>query len=433
MKAGRATSDRKQIEQLPFDNAARVRLRRNRMLAQGLLVLMGGTFLATHLVEDPGFLTGLVRAGAEAGLVGGIADWFAVTALFRHPLGLPIPHTAIVPNNQERIGRTLGRFVERHFLTQEVLTRKIEEGRFGRVLAEWLASPRTGERIAGPAAAALAGILRSLGNRDLQELADRTLGRQLRKANVAPPLGRALRLLTQSGEADVLFENAIDVGIAWLGENRQRINQIVAGHSRWWIPKAIDRRVSDAIVREVTDILLALRARDSDARLQFREALTELIDTLADDPERQAAINDAKNRFLQHPELQAWMGSVWQELSERSLAELDRPDSRTRAALARGIAMVGEALKTDPKMQVQIDVLLRRLAKVVVSWRGEIGSFISDVVRSWDISTLTDRLEVTVGSDLQYIRMNGTVVGACVGCIIFLLSWLLLPEGAPAG
>ena len=412
------------------DSLARARLRRNRLLAQGMLVGMGGCFLATHLVEQPGFALSLVRAGTEAGLVGGIADWFAVTALFRHPLGLPIPHTAIVPKSQDRIGRTLGRFLERHFLTEEVLLQKLKKANFGRVISDWLAAPTTGRLLAGPAATAMSQILRSLRNRDLQHLADRTLGRQLREANIAPTLGRALRLLTQSGEADVLFDSAIEVGVVWLSENRDRINQLVVEHSRWWIPRTIDRRIADAIVRDVTEIMNALRAPDSDARQRFREALAELIEQLMESPEQQARINEAKNRLLEHPELKAWIASVWNDFSETAIDELERPGSRLRGALTRGVTITGAALKEDPAMQALIDVLLERLARAVVSWRGEISGFVSEVVRSWDIKTLSDRLELTVGSDLQYIRMNGTVVGACVGCVIFLLSWLVLPAGA---
>jgi uncharacterized membrane-anchored protein YjiN (DUF445 family) len=408
---------------IPPDDFARARLNRNRLLAQALLVAMGTGFLATHLADEPGFGIGLVRAGTEAGLVGGIADWFAVTALFRHPLGLPIPHTAIIPKNQERIGRSLGRFLERHFLTEDILIGRLKQGSFGRVVSEWLAAPGTGRLIAGPAAAALAQVIRSFRNQDLQHLADRTLGDQLRKANIAPPLGRAMKLLTQSGETDLLFDSAIAVGIGWLGENRHRIDDLVGQHSRWWVPRTIDRRVADGIVRDMTRILQALQAPDSDARRQFREALTELVDQLIESEEHQGRINAAKNRLLEHPQLRVWIASVWQDLSTKSIAELERPDSRLRDAIARGVSITGTALSADPAMQAQIDVLLQRLARAIVAWRGEIGGFVAEVVRGWNTQTLTDRLELTVGSDLQYIRMNGTVVGACVGCAVFVLSW----------
>jgi uncharacterized membrane-anchored protein YjiN (DUF445 family) len=207
----------------------------------------------------------------------------------------------------------------------------------------------------------------------------------------------------------------------------------VAERSRWWVPRTVDQRVADAILRDVNEILRDLREPGSEARLRFRAALDELADELVNSPKRRARVEAAKHRLLDHPEVQAWLTSIWQELSDGTLAELDRPGSRTREGLARGLTILGQALATDPAMQAHIDALLKRLAGLLVSWRGEIGGFIADVVRSWDIHTLTERLELTVASDLQYIRMNGTVVGACIGCVIFVFSWLVFPEAPAAG
>jgi uncharacterized membrane-anchored protein YjiN (DUF445 family) len=408
-----------------FEETARSRLRRNRTLATGLLVLMGATFAGTHLVPSPGFGTLLVRSAAEAGIVGGLADWFAVTALFRYPLGLPIPHTAIIPNNKDRIGRTLGRFVERNFLTEEILLTKLRKAEAGRRIAEWLAAPGTAPLIAGAIATALPHVIRSLGSRDLHEFAQRTLGEQLRQADLAPIVGRVVQMLTASGEADVLFERAIGIAVRWLDENRGQIDELVQERSRWWIPKTIDRRIATAIVSGIADLLQSLRQPESEARLKFRAALADLTDELLNSPEQRDQLNASKNRILSHPDVQAWLASVWNELSRTVLDDLARPSSKTRGALEQGLHLVGRALATDQAMQRHIDEVLERLARQLIAWRGEIGTFITDVVRSWDTATLTERLELVVGSDLQYIRMNGTVVGACAGCLIFLVTSLL--------
>jgi uncharacterized membrane-anchored protein YjiN (DUF445 family) len=376
-------------------------------------------------VDASGFGIGMLRAAAEAGMVGGIADWFAVTALFRHPFGIPVPHTAIIPNNQERIARTLGNFVERHFLTEDVLLRRLEGMDIGRRFAVWLARPGTARLLSGPVALTLAQILRSLGDRDLQLLANRLLGERLRKADLAPLLGRVLRALTTSGEADALFERAVDVAGRWLEANRHRIDMLVDEHSRWWVPKSIDRRIADVILADVAQILERLKESDSSARAQFREALASLIDDLLSNPEQRARIDAAKNRLLDHPELQAWLAGMWRDLSADTLESLERRGSPARDSIARGIAAIGQALAADPAVQAQIDGAAARIARLMVEWRGEIGSFIADVVKGWDLRTLTERLELAVGSDLQYIRMNGTIVGACVGCIIFAVSWVL--------
>ena len=193
------------------DERARKRLRRNRALANGLLASMAAIAVGTHLVENPGFATLLVRAGAEAGVVGGLADWFAVTALFRHPLGIPVPHTAIIPRSRDRIAKTIGGFIERHFLTTEVVLAKLNELQLGRRFAIWLGRSATAAAIANAIADALPYVIQSLSSKDLISFAQRTLGEQLRQADITPILSRVIEAMAKSGEADVVFDHAIGV------------------------------------------------------------------------------------------------------------------------------------------------------------------------------------------------------------------------------
>ena len=304
---------------------ARRRLARNRLRAQGLLVVMGSIFVGTHAVPEPGFAVGLVRAGAEAGLVGGIADWFAVTALFRRPLGLPIPHTAIIPNNKARIAEALASFVQRHFLTEKAILRHVRSTRIAERLSHWLAEPGTAAMLAAPAAAALGHLARGLQNEDVQRLAERELGQRLRNADVAPVLGRVLRLLTTSGEADVFFERAIGIALQWLKDNRHRVELMVREHSRWWIPKRLDHRIAMAIYAEAIGMLEELRRPDSNARAHFRASILSLADDLHNSPDQRARVNAAKNRILEQPELRAWIASLWENVSASLLADLDQP------------------------------------------------------------------------------------------------------------
>jgi uncharacterized membrane-anchored protein YjiN (DUF445 family) len=407
------------------DDRARTRLRRNRALATGLLGLMGVVFAGTHLVADAGFTTLLLRAASEAGVVGGLADWFAITALFRHPLGLPIPHTAIIPANKDRIAATLGRFVERNFLTEEAVTARIRNADAARRLAEWAAQPETAGVIAESVAAGLPYVVRSLNNPDLHDFLSRTLGEELRKADIAPAIGRTLELLSKSGEADPLFDQAMAVAIEWLDRNRGRFETLVEERSRWWIPKAIDRRIASALVNGAIELLGELRWENSAARRNFRSALDRLIADLLQSGEHRERLNRLKDRLLDHPEMKAWLSSVWQALARIVLDDLEGPDSRTRAAIERGILMLARAVADDPAMRRHVDSLFERLAAYLMHWRSTIGGFISDVVKGWDSKVLSSRLELVVGSDLQYIRMNGTIVGALVGCILFLAVRLL--------
>jgi uncharacterized membrane-anchored protein YjiN (DUF445 family) len=404
------------------DAARRRRLRRNRALATGMLACMGAVFAATHLVPEPGFLTGLIRAGAEAGMVGGIADWFAVTALFRHPLGLPIPHTAIIPTNKERIGVTLGRFVESNFLTPEVLLLKMRQMQVGRRAAAWLSAPETAGLIAGSIAAVLPHLLRSLRSRDLHDFVQRAFGEEFGRLDVAPVLAHATRLLTASGEADVLFDRVIETAIRWISDNRGRLDTLISQRSRWWIPKAIDRQVAAALVDSVVELLTSLRDPASDARSRFRAALAESVTDLLNSPEQRQQVNEAARRLFAHPDTRAWLASVGNKLCDAAVSDMEQPESRLTAALEKLISLVARTLATDAAMQRHIDHAAERLALALIGWRSEIGGFIAEVVRNWEARTLVERLELVVGSDLQYIRMNGTIVGACTGCLIFLMS-----------
>jgi len=406
------------------DEAARRRLRRNRILATTMLAGMGGIFTLTRLVPQPGFGTLLVQSAAEAGMVGGLADWFAVTALFRHPLGLPIPHTAIIPNNKDRIGRTIGRFIEHNFLTPDVLLPKLREMQIGARFAAWLAAPTTAPLIARTVTEMLPYLIHSLQNPDLLNFLQRTLGDQLRQADFAPIIGRGIRILTASGETDILMERISEAAAAWLRKNRKQIDRLVAERSRWWIPNAIDRQIAAALVDGVMELLNGLRRPNSEASSRFRRALASTLNEMLNSPEQREKINAGVRRLLAHPEAQAWIGSVWNEICETTLDDLAQPSPRVRLALEKPVSLVAQALATDAVMQRHINEVSEYLAESIIAWRSEIGSFVAEVVRNWDTRTLSDRLELVVGSDLQYIRMNGTIVGACAGCLIFTVAWL---------
>jgi uncharacterized membrane-anchored protein YjiN (DUF445 family) len=409
----------------PEDAARRRSLKRKRVFATGLLLAMATIAAATHFVPEPGFWFLLLRAGTEAGVVGGLADWFAVTALFRRPLGLPIPHTAIIPGNKDRIGRTLGRFVERNFLTEEALLPKLREKEIGRHAAEWLARPETAPLIAGSITATLPRLAKSLASPELHGFVQTLLKEELRQADIAPVIGRVVHALFASGEADTLFERVAGILLDRLERNRDEIDRLITERSRWWIPKAIDRKLARAIVDGVSDVLQGLRDPDSETRAKFRAALLGFIDEMLNSDEQRRHINDVKNRILEHPDFQAWLGSVASELSDLIVADAERPDSRIAAALEKAVRILGSSLAKDAAMQAYLDQLVERFAVSLIGWREQIGNFIAEVVKTWDARTVSDRLELVVGGDLQYIRINGTLVGGLAGCLIFLLTRLL--------
>lgn len=403
----------------PRDADRQARLRRNRLHATGLLTLMGATYFSTYAVPDPGYLILLVRSGAEGGAVGGLADWFAITALFRRPLGLPIPHTAIVPKSKERIGNALGRFIEENFLTRDVLLRRLRDAQMGHRAVAWLAAPQTGPAVTGWIVRSLPQLLRAMDSPELHAFVRRTLGEQMARADIAPILGRLIEAMATSGEADRLFDSATAVAGDWLEAHREDVYRLVKERNRWWVPKAINRRIAAAIIDGLTDVLGQLREPESEARKQFRDTLQGLVDDLVRSPERRAEVDAAKRRLLAHPDVQKWLGSLWRSALNGALHDLERPSPRAQASIENLLQAVARALAADRAAIEWIENAIERVALTVVVRRAEIGGIVADIVRSWDEKSMTSRLELAIGSDLQYIRMSGTLVGAGVGALLF--------------
>jgi len=412
------------IPRLSPADAIQVRraLRRNRLLATGLLALMIVIAAATRLEPSPGWMVQLVRAGAEAGVIGGLADWFAITVLFRHPFGIPLPHTAILPSNKDRIGRSLGSFVERNFLIPEVILPKLSQADFAGKIAGWLAQPETAPMVADWIITLLNRLLAAGHSAQINELIQHTVGQQLRTLDLAPPLGRAIEVLTNSQESDIIFEKLIDTAKNYIMAKRTQIDEMVDQRSRWWIPRTINRRIATAIVEGTIDLLHRLRQRDSEARAQFRATVASLANELMTSTELRDKVQRLKNLLLDDVVVKAWLTSVWDQLAHRMVLELSDPRSNARSTIQSGVLALARSMREDTFIRTRIDAIIERLVIQLFQWRSEIGLLIAEVVRNWDARTVSDRLELVLGSDLQYIRINGTIVGALVGCVIYLLS-----------
>ncbi len=386
---------------------------------------MGVGWAAALSVDQPGTLVRLARAMCEAGIVGGLADWFAVTALFRHPLGLPIPHTAILPANKERLAATLGSFIADNFLTRELVLRKVRELGIGRRMAQWLAAPETAPALSGWLVATLPPIVRGLESAELRELVGKTIGHQLGRIDIAPAVTAMLRRIAGSREADMVLAQLGDAMAGWLDQNRPRILAMVEARSRWWIPKAIDRQVAAAIADGLSELIDDLRRPGSQPRARLLEALDQLAREIVESPERRAGLQALVMRVLADETLGAWLAGMWRTLAENAVSEAADPASTTRLGLEKVIASAGAALGADPAFVARIDALADRLALVLVARRRDAAAIVDEVVRGWDSRTMADRLELAVGSDLQFIRMNGTLVGAAVGGLLFLSTLLV--------
>ncbi len=396
-------------------------LRRMRVLATSLLVLMFVLFVATSMAQPQWPWLAYVRAFAEAGMIGACADWFAVVALFRHPLGVPIPHTAIVPNSKERIGGAIGRFTANNFLSPKVLTAKIKEIDTAGWIARWLTRPGNAAGIARRAAAAVPQILRSLPREDRNAFLTRAVRHGVEAIPAAPFTSKVLSLLWAQGATQELVELAIVRATSALADNREMIKQKVSQKSSRFIPKWVDGIVADKVMSGLAQILTEMRDPAHPWRIDLSTAVDGLIDDLAVKPEMYARGEELKAEILRNPVVLQQIGTLWTEIE----AKLDSPSTTTQLsdALEHTLIALGHRLAGDQQMQTRINTWLGiAILRTIAPRRAEIATFIRQVVEKWDTETLVNRIELQVGRDLQYIRINGTLVGGLVGLIIFTVT-----------
>jgi uncharacterized membrane-anchored protein YjiN (DUF445 family) len=398
-------------------------LRRNRLIATLLLGAMAALFISTALAAQPGFWILLVRATAEAALVGGLADWFAVTALFRQPLGLPIPHTAILPRNKDRIGEGLALFIERNFLTPDILRARLRSIDPARLAADWLAVPANADAVARRLVRMLPHLIRAIDNRDFRSFVGESLGRHLAEIDLAPLLGLAITVLSKNGFHEVVLDRLLDFCREFLEQREEPLYEAAESQRRrWWIPKAVNRQIAKAIIGGLKELLSNLRQPGTPSRRKLLDGIEWLAGQLSTSPAYRARIEEAKLRLLEDAQVKAWLGSVWSDIRDVLLADLTSPRSHTDQALGAAILSFGTHLLDDAAMRRRINRTIEALLLELVPWRTGLAQFITGVVEQWDVSSFTKRVELVVGRDLQYIRMTGTLVGGLIGCLLYLLS-----------
>ncbi|CAN7492200.1 DUF445 domain-containing protein [Phenylobacterium sp. LjRoot219] len=402
-------------------------LARMRMIATGLLALMAVVFVLASLARahwpQHALALGYVRAFAEAGMVGACADWFAVTALFRHPFGLPIPHTGIIPRNKDRIGQALGGFIADNFLTEAVLEDKLKQLELAGWGGDWLSNPRNARRLATRVAHLAPEILRSAPPGAVGELAGSAAMAAARATPAAPLAAGILSGLWSEGRAQVLFDRAVELLGGYMASHPDAIRDRVVEQAPKWLPKWVDRMLADRISEGLVKTVEEMRDPAHPWREELRDAVMRLIVRLREDPELQAQVEAFKLRLLADPRLQSQAGELWAGMEARLGAELAADRHGLAEQLQRAILGVGAWLSNDAAAQTRLNTLGRSLATgVIAPRRQEIGRFVAQVVAGWDAKNVVDKLELQVGKDLQYIRINGTLVGGLVGLIIFATS-----------
>ena len=414
----------------PDDELKRVRLVRMKRVATLMLVGVALLFAITRWLESRYSWLGFVRAFAEAAMVGGIADWFAVTALFRHPLGIPIPHTAIVASRKDRIGTALGNFVQRNFLTRDVVTSKIAAMNLGDRAAQWVAQPENSRRLARHAAHGLSGAVGVMRDEDVQDLIDRGIVSRLRQMQAAPLMARLFELLTTGGRHQALLDDALRLAAKFLFENEAMIREKVKSESPWWVPGAVDSRVGDKIVSGVEKTLMAVAADpDHPLRQRYDEAVDRFVVSLRENPETIARFEQIKLDVLSHPGVADFSREVWGDVKARlaNYAERLADDAEKEPdQLEQWLAGLGQKVLEDPVLCAKVNGWIVEIVSYAVEQaREEVAKLISATVAAWDADATSRKIELQIGRDLQFIRINGTIVGGLVGLILYSVGLLL--------
>ena len=398
------------------------RLRRTRLFATALLAVMAVIFIGTTWLATPSPYVGAIRAFAEAALVGGLADWFAVTALFRRPLGLPIPHTAIVPSRKNEIGRALARFIRDHFLVREAVARRLHRANLAARLAAWLQDGGNAARVSRDVGQALAWALGDDG--DGGELRG-ALGATLRSTFDDVPVNRAvatlLEVLTTGERADLIIDQLVAFGRTELEKNRVMIRVRIHEQSPWWLPKFVDQEIFDKLVGGLEELLDAMAADPAHpARDEIKARLRSMQHALAADPELAAKSRALKDELVSHPAVRSYALELWQRLRAELAAALADETSPLAQGLSREIGALGARLRADVQLAAELDEWLKELLlHVVDNYRDPLSEIVSETIESWDAAATSRRIELNIGTDLQYIRVNGTLVGGLVGLVLY--------------
>lgn len=359
-------------------------------------------------------------------MVGALADWFAVTALFRAPLGLPIPHTAIIPRNKDRIGDGLSDFLEHNFITQEILRAELRGIDFSGAAAQWLGRPENSNAVARQLVRTVPLLLRVVEDDDVRQFMQSRLERALDRTRFATVIAEMLNLLVASNHHQELFDHLIGLAADALEHNKPYIRWKIHESSPRWMPKAVDEKVYERLLDAVQSTLDEMREEDSEWRLRFRKAVDELAARLRDSPEAEQKIGAIVRDVLAHPSFRNYSIKLWHDVRDRLLADAESPESQMVQKLDGVLRDFGSDLLGDPTVQAKLNQWIRIFAtEAIVTRREVIADLVSRVIRKWDAETMSRKLELNVGRDLQYIRINGTLVGGLVGLVLHTISLAL--------
>lgn len=412
----------------PEDFARLDQLRKMQGVALGLLVGMAVVFVVSFALQGQHPWLGYVRAASEGGMVGALADWFAVTALFRHPLGIPIPHTNLIANKKDEVGEGLGSFIEQNFLSDEVVHDKLSEVSGARMAGTWLRDRAHAERVAGMAASAVLGSLTVLNDHDVQELIEALARKHVIEPEWSPLLGRALASFVDGDHQQPLIDIAASRLEEWLTEHPEAFDRLLSSRLPSWLPGIAQRFVD---VRAHAEVVKWVEAVKEDTEHPFRLAAANFLRDLAGDlgskPELQTQLEAFKHEVFDSPRIRSLTESTWHTARAALVEMLEDERSELRVRMAAALQDFGERLLADSTLQFKIDVWVMQVVEHLVrEYRHDLANVVSETVQRWDAREAAEKIELQIGKDLQFIRINGTVVGSLAGLAIYTAATLII-------
>lgn len=412
----------------PRDEAKRqAELAAMKRVATGLLGVALVVFVVARLLERAFPWLAVVRATAEASLVGGLADWFAVTALFRKPLGLPIPHTAIIPTQKDRIGRILGNFLQSHFLSTAVLAANLKSMRMAERVARWLSDREHARRLTRQVAVGLAQTVQALPEEQVRDVIRQSAVSRLQATPLAPLLGNILSVVATDDRHQALLDEALRLVADAIDANRATLREVVRDQSPWWVPGALDSAVYERFVAGARQFVDDVgRDPHHPVRLKFDVAFRRFIEQLKSAPDVMARAEALKAELLDSQAVEDFAASLWDKARGAAARVSAEPGDLALEPVERGIASVGESLlANEARLEELDDFLIHFIASLLEQHRQEVADLIAFTVQQWDAELASRRIELAVGRDLQFIRLNGTIVGGLAGLVIYLVSMLV--------
>ncbi|OPY76375.1 MAG: hypothetical protein A4E64_01534 [Syntrophorhabdus sp. PtaU1.Bin058] len=395
-----------------------------KMTATGLFFLMILIYIVSRaLAKDHPFF-GYIVAFSEAAMVGALADWFAVVALFRYPAGIPVPHTAIIPKNKDRIGENLAAFIKENFLSRDVLEHKLRSIDFAGRIAGVLSDEKRSREFCEKIIKSIKLLFEGFDDKEMRRMFSELVTKSMRKINVYPLLGKMTETLTENNRHQVLLDEALSIAERLIKENRQKIQEGMKRENPWWMPDFVDEVIFNKIVNTIEETLANIRKKeDHEIRLKFSAALKKMIEDLKDSDSFRNKMERMKNEFFSDPQLRTCFADTWNDIKGIILSEISRPETALRAQMEEVVATFGKGLAGNHATREKINGWIHTsIVNITTQYADGIITIISDTVRKWDADKTSRTIELHIGKDLQWIRINGTIVGGLVGLLIYILS-----------